>query len=316
MGESLRTIDSEQDEIIRFAFADGDIRGVGVSADQSWQQSIAQHQYPETINELLGQSLAAAACMVASLKFDGRLVLQFSASGPLSLLVVQMRSDRTFRLTAKFDHDFNWQQAQPTPADLLRKGQLVLTLEPEKGQAYQSVVGIEPAADPHEVLARAIEGYFENSEQLPTRLVLVANDMRACGLLVQRMPQSGGRNAAGDAFDYAAAVLDTVTGSRGRDELLQTQVSLLLHRLFHEQNPRILAIEPLQFRCGCSRTAVGNMLAGLGDVELNAALAESPTPGRLEIHCDFCNAPYCFDKVDISQLLAEAGVTPPRGTRH
>lgn len=316
MDESSRSIHSEHDEITRFAFADGDIRGVAVSADQSWQQSIAQHPYPPVICELLGQSLAAGACMVASLKFDGRLVLQFSASGPLSLLVVQMRSDRTFRVTAKFDHDFNWQQAQPTPADLLQKGQLVLTLEPKNGQAYQSVVGVEPATDPHEILARAIEGYFENSEQLATRLALAAHGQRACGLLVQRMPQSGGRDAAGDAFDFAAALLDTVTGSRGRDELLQTAVPLMLHRLFHEQNPRTLAIEPLRFSCGCSRTGVGNMLAGLGEAELNAALAESPTPGRLEIHCDFCNTPYYFDKVDISQLLADAGVTPPRGTRH
>ena len=307
---------NEQDEILRFAFANGDIRGVAATVDQSWQRSIAQHDYPPVVTELLGQSLAAAACMVAGLKFDGRLVLQFSAGGPLSLLVVQMRSDYSFRVTAKCDPAFAWQDRALTPADLLQQGQLVLTLEPVKGQAYQSVVGVQAQGDPHAALAEAIEGYFANSEQLPTRLVLAANAARACAIMTQRMPQSGGRPAAGDAFDYAVAVLDTAVGVAGRQELLDTSLTTMLHRLFHEQNPRLLAVESLRFVCQCSRQRVGSMLAGLGAQELNAALDESPTPGQIEIRCEFCNTPYHFDQVDIGQLLAQAGVAPPGGTRH
>lgn len=49
--------------------------------------------------------------------------------------------------------------------DMLGKGHLVITIEPKQGERYQGVVGLEG-----DTLAQVLEGYFERSEQLKTRL--------------------------------------------------------------------------------------------------------------------------------------------------
>ncbi|NEL42498.1 MAG: Hsp33 family molecular chaperone HslO, partial [Xanthomonas perforans] len=74
------------------------------------------------------------------------------------------------------------------PTDLRELGEAALLaitienpgLDPREPQRYQSLVGMQ-AAD----LAEAFETYFQQSEQLPTRLLLAAGPDQAAGLLLQ-----------------------------------------------------------------------------------------------------------------------------------
>jgi redox-regulated HSP33 family molecular chaperone len=69
-----------------------------------------------------------------------------------------------------------------------RRGNLTVTLETDDGaQRYQGIVPISG-----ERLAESLQGYFENSEQLPTRLWLYADAQGASGMLLQRLPGEGG----------------------------------------------------------------------------------------------------------------------------
>ena len=62
-----------------------------------------------------------------------------------------------------------------------------MTLETDDGaQRYQGIVPISG-----ERLAESLQGYFENSEQLPTRLWLYADAQGASGMLLQRLPGEG-----------------------------------------------------------------------------------------------------------------------------
>ncbi len=304
----------QSDELFRFSFEDGRVRGVSLRLEDTWQAAIENSDYPPAVAALLGQAVAGAVLMVASLKFEGRLVLQFAGHGPISLLVVQVRSDRRFRCMAKWD-DERLAEAGTSLEELMGHGQLVLTIEPEEGARYQSLV---PLAG--ERLENAIEGYFQQSEQLPTRLVLSADEAVTAGMLVQQMPETGGIIPASGPgaleFEHVGKLIDTLIGDKGRAEMLAVSAPELLHRLFHQETLRIHDVARVQFSCGCSREAVGAMLASLGREELEESLESVDTPGSLEIRCDFCGSLYRFDRVDVEQLLSGDSVEPPGSTRH
>ena len=303
------------DELFRFSFEDGRVRGVSLRLEDTWQAAIENHDYPPAVAALLGEAVAGAVLMVASLKFEGRLILQFAGRGPVSLLVVQVSAERRFRCMAKWDEERLADAGEGLEA-LLGRGQLVLTIEPEQGSRYQSLVPIEGAS-----LADAIEGYFQQSEQLPTRLVLSADRQVTAGMLVQQMPETGGivpsSGPSARGFEHVGKLVDTLVGEKGRAEMRAVSAPELLHRLFHQDALRIHDVARVAFSCGCSREAVGHMLAGLGRNELEATLASEDTPpGLIEIHCDFCGSLYRFDRVDVEQLLTNDSVEPPESTRH
>ena len=303
------------DELFRFSFEDGRVRGVSLRLESTWQAAIENHDYPPPVAALLGEAVAGAVLMVASLKFEGRLILQFAGRGPVNLLVVQVTSDRRFRCMAKWDDERLADAGEGLEA-LLGRGQLVLTIEPDEGTRYQSLVPIEG-----ESLADAIEGYFQQSEQLPTRLVLAADGRVTAGMLVQQMPETGGivpaSGPSARGFEHVGKLVDTLVGDKGQAEMRTVSAPELLHRLFHQDALRIHDVARVAFSCGCSREGVGQMLASLGRDELEATLASEETPpGLIEIRCDFCGSLYRFDRVDVEQLLTSDSVEPPESTRH
>ena len=88
----------------------------------------------------------------------------------------------------------------------------------------------------------------------------------------------------------------------------------MLHRLYHEDAVRLFDIQPLRFRCSCSRERSGNALVSLGEQDAKALVAECG--GRVEIDCQFCNERYLFDASDVAQLFAGGGTEAPSETQH
>src|SRR5690606_26684354 len=75
---------SSQDVTQRFLFEHADVRGELVSLNQSYNEILAKHTYPEPVKALLGEMLAAAVLLSTAIKFDGLLIMQARSSGPLS----------------------------------------------------------------------------------------------------------------------------------------------------------------------------------------------------------------------------------------
>ena len=69
----------------RFIFDNSDTRGELASLDHSYAEVLAKHAYPEPVQQLLGELMAAAALLVGSLKFDGLMSLQISSTRLLPL---------------------------------------------------------------------------------------------------------------------------------------------------------------------------------------------------------------------------------------
>lgn len=267
--------------------------------DATWRAVLECHDYPEPIRKLLGEMMAAATLLAATLKFEGALIMQMQGSGPVTLAVVECSSEFHLRATAKWRDDL----APGDIAALLGQGKFVITIDPKtSNQIYQGIVALEGTT-----VAEVLEHYMLQSEQLETRLWLASDGEQACGFLLQRLPENASEDA--DAWNRALNLGNTLTS----EELLKLPAREILHRLFHEEDLRLFDPRPVSFRCTCSRERVANMLRLLGLDEVHSILEEQ---GKIEVDCEFCNRHYHFDAVDAEQLFAAEVLTQPGSTRH
>ncbi len=284
----------DRDTLHRFLFDRFPIRGHLVHLDAAWRALIEHRQYPPVIRETLGEAVVASLLLAATIKFEGVLSLQLQGDGPMHLLLAQCTSGLGVRGLARYREGAG---AAHQIHELIGNGNLTVTLETDEGtQRYQGIVPIEG-----ERLADSLQAYFQNSEQLPTRLWLHADVQGASGMLLQKLPGSATLPAADaaaieDAWQRVQLIADTLTPV----ELRTLADAEILHRLFNEDDLRLFEPSPLYFRCRCSRERVAGMLQGLGEAETRSVIAER---GKVEVHCDFCNRAYIFDAVDVEQLF-------------
>lgn len=291
---------SQRDTLHRFLIDKTHVRGEFVRLEASWQEVLGRAEYPENVRDILGEAMAAAALLTATIKFDGRLTLQARGNGPLHLLVVQATADGGLRAVAR------WQGEVPKGplSAVFGQAQMVVTVETGKAdEQYQGVVEVSG-----ENLSEAIGNYFAESEQLPTGLWLSADDGAAAGLLLQRLPGSEEDEDA-DAWDRSRMLAETVTG----EELRELPAEELLRRLFHEEQLRLFEPQELRFSCSCSRERSAGMIRQLGEAEAREVLAEQ---GDLSVTCEFCSARYRFDSVDVERLFADGSSSGPHDTLH
>lgn len=304
----------DRDCLHRFMFEQYPIRGHLVHLDAAWRALTLHREYPAAIRDTLGEAVAASLLLAATVKFDGVLSLQLQGDGPVHLMLAQCTGGLGVRGLARYREGVHTGAETGADADgiadLIGAGNLTVTLETDDGaQRYQGIVPIGGRR-----LAESLQVYFENSEQLPTRLWLHADAFGASGMLLQKLPVADAPAAA--AGMDAAAVEDAwrrvqMIGETLTPEELQTLTDTeILHRLFNEDDVRLFEPAPVYFRCRCSRERVSRMLQGLGDAETRSVLAER---GEVEVRCDFCNRAYVFDAVDVAQLF-NAGVASDSGS--
>lgn len=286
----------DRDTLTRFLLERSGIRGVVVHLDQTWAEIAARTEYPPSVAARLGETCAAAALFTGHAKIDGRLSVQMRGTGALRTLFAECTAAGTLRGIAHFD--------QPLPSPLTPRAfgpgsLLAITIESTPPGAheptrYQGLVGLEADS-----LAEAFEAYFEQSEQLPTRLLLATVEGRTAGLMLQKLP-----GAEGDMDGWNRC--NALFGTLGGQELAELPVETLLHRLFHEERVKLLDRRPLAFACSCSRERVADMLRTLGADEAHGALVD----GVALVHCDFCGEGYRFETEQIDALFTIAPTAP------
>lgn len=291
---------SRPDTLHRFVFEHANVRGELIHLDQTLGEVLSRRSYPEAVTRLLGEALAAVGLLSSIVKFRGALILQMQGEGPVPMLVARASHEQELRGLARLEGE----PAPDAPLHALCSGgYLAITIDPDdSGNRYQGIVPLEA-----ERLNAAVENYFAQSEQLPTRLWLACDGERAAGLLLQRLPGEAAEDA--DAWNRAEHLAATIT----EDELLQLGPEEVIRRLFHEEDIRLFPPDPVRFGCHCSRERLAGVLQGLGYAEARDILAEQ---GQIEAACEFCGTTYRFDAVDVEQLFSEGGIGPPDTTLH
>ena len=269
------------------------IRGRLVRLNSVVDSILTRHQYPAPVAELTAEALALAASLASTMDYDGIFTLQAKGDGAIKTLLADVTAEGAVRGYAAFNPNPKTSARTPAPApiqQLMGKGHLAFTVDQGKAGRYQGIVPIEAPN-----LSAVALRYFRDSEQIDTKLLLAAehtnNQWHAAALLLQRIPETGGAN--GNIIPMNAEEADiwhtacTFMASLSRTELLNTNITptQLIHRLFHQQNARILPYRTLYDECRCSPNRVKQVLESLSDEEKRELADDN---NELTISCEFC----------------------------
>jgi molecular chaperone Hsp33 len=283
-------------ELRRFIFEPHPVRGFWIRLDGAWRDLRSYRQYSPAVEALLGEAVSATLLLAATLKFHGTLTLQLSGDGHVSLLVAQCTHDFEVRAVANTHADTD---AAMSFRELVGDGRLTVTIESEeRATRYQGIVSLTG-----ENLAACLENYFETSEQLPTRLALVADPARTAGALIQKMPAASTQGEATAAvsqgvWEDAQSNLRAIEPALLRD----ADAQVLLKSICRDHDCRLFPAAPVRFACRCNTARVEGVLRALGRTEVHSIVAEQ---GEVTVTCEFCGRPYRFDAIDVERLFSE-----------
>ena len=293
------------DDLIRpFQIEDMAVRGRLVRLGPTLHQILTRHDYPELVSELLGQAVALSSALAGALKYNGVFTLQTKGDGPLSTMVVDVKTPGDLRGYAQYDADaiaaFQ-PNANPSIPRLLGAGHIAFTVDQgTRTERYQGIVALEGQS-----LADCAHNYFRESEQIETAIVLACGKAPSDGrwrggaVMLQRLPEGDPAILArGVEIERGVVSEDdwrrvvTLLASARDSELMDPNLSgdELLFRLFHEDGVRIFEPTKLQPGCRCSKKRAERILAQLPKKELPDLAVDN----ELIVTCEFCDASYSF----------------------
>jgi molecular chaperone Hsp33 len=283
------------DILQRFLFDGTDIRGEITTLESSYQNIAGRQKYPKPVAHLLGEFLAAASLLSATLKFPGIVTIQARGDGPLSTLMVECAQVSNLRGIIR--GDLERAEGLHSLTELMGSATLAITIEPIGGERYQGIVPMEA-----DNLSACLEYYFQQSEQLPTKISLTANDQLAGGLLIQQMPNSADRIKGQTDWEHVSALLSTLK----TEEQLDLSHNDQLYLLFHQEAIRLFEPRDIHFFCSCSKQRTANTLVSLGADETREIIEEQ---GVVAITCQFCDEEYRFYSDDVEDLFDDNKTT-------
>jgi molecular chaperone Hsp33 len=292
----------DSDRVLGFTIADRGARGRIVRLDAVLGEILAAHAYPDQIARLLAEALVLTALLGSLFRpEDGQLTLQAKGKGgPVTLLVADYR-EGAIRGYASQDLDRRFQPAD-TPSGqalggLFGSGQLVITLDQTNAaERYQGIVELGS-----ESLEAAAQGYFQNSEQLPTLVRLAsAKDANghwtAGGMILQHMARAedGASRLHLDTdnpdWEHVVALGSTLAPEEITDPALPLET--LLWRLFHEDEVRVLPALAISRGCRCSVDHIRRVLGQFPEEE-RAEMRNAD--GIISVDCEFCSKQFLLE---------------------
>jgi molecular chaperone Hsp33 len=284
------------------------VRGRLVRLGATIDAILSAHAYPEPVAALLGEACTLAALVGSALKFEGRLIVQAQGDGPVRYVVADYDTQGHMRGYCRFDEaevaSASQGFARPGARSLLGQGVFVMTLD--RGPDFERTQGITPIEG--ESLSLAAEHYFQQSEQIPTRVRLSVGSVmtdkgsgwRAGGALIQLIAGDDARGSTEEAWDRSRALFQTLAD----DELLDPTITpeTLLFRLFHEDGVRLEDARALVAQCRCSRDRIAGVLTSFSPAE-RADMVEPD--GKIRVTCEYCATVYQLTPEEVAAASSE-----------
>lgn len=278
----------------RFVFDELDMRGCIVRLEETCQSIQSTHHYPENLAKLLNEFALAATLLRDSIKIDGSLTIQLRTQGAISLIMADCMADRRVRAIAEYSSD-KLPASESIPLDSLGKGSmLAITVTPNDGERYQSIVPIENPS-----LSDCLADYFKRSEQLPSLFSFhsggLGDEKTAVGIALHSLPQEkvSDPEVTKSHFQRLSVLLNTLTSK----EATTLSAPEILTRLFHEESCRLFDADSVEFGCICSAEKSIDALRALGADDVHALILERQAQQKslLTIDCHFCFQRYEFE---------------------
>ena len=296
MTETTRS--TQSDRLLGFAIPPRDCRGRLVRLEGVVDEILSAHDYAPPLRQCLAEALVVTALMGGLLKGEGdQLTLQAQGEGGIASLLACDYRDGALRGYIQHDRAVGAELGEhPTLERLFGKGHLAITFDiAATGQRYQGIVPLEGAS-----LSEAIETYFAQSEQVPTRIrTAISPDSGRCiaaGILVQHLPEGeDGRERLHARLDHphwehVAILAESVR----QGELVDPSLSLedLVWRLYHEEDEvRVMPGAAIVKGCRCSELHFEEVLSRFPKEDRRDMADEN---GIIVVDCAFCSKQFAI----------------------
>lgn len=314
------------DMILPFQLDACDVRGRICRLDDTLDQILSQHAYPDLVSHQVADAAVLIALIGQTIGLRWKLSLQIRGDGPLRLIATDYYAPEAegapakLRAFASFDAD-RLATHQGSGFDAIGKGMFAILID--QGEGTTPYQGITPLAGGSQ--AACAESYFAQSEQLPTRfhsLVAQASEpgsapsWRAGGIMIQHLPKAspfatgeGGSGEGGllmaadllqdgeeDNWNRAVILMDSVEET----ELIGPRLSMtdVLYRLFNAEGPRVFDPQPATFGCTCSEDRVRQTMSIYSAKDIEKMTDDR---GRVTADCQFCSAHYELDPATLGK---------------
>ena len=311
---------SWDDTVLPFQLDNSDIRGRIARLDTALAGILSQHNYPAQVEALVAEMAILTALIGQTIDLRWKLQLQVQSKGAVRMIATDYYGPETdggparIRAYASYDED---RLTDGAPIDQIGDGYFAVMIDQGAGMTpYQGIAPLSP-----ESLSKSAEGYFAQSEQLPTRFELsfgksttadAEEHWRAGGVMLQHMPKASPFAAQAEGTGDILKPVDLL----GEDEhenwhrvnvLLDTvddleligpslEPSDVLLRLFHEEAPRVFDKQRVHFGCTCSEERVRQSLSIYSAQDIESMTTDD---GRVTADCQFCGAHYDLDPASV-----------------
>jgi len=308
------------DTVLPFQLDHSDIRGRIARLDTALGGILAQHNYPPQVEALVAEMALLTALIGQTIKLRWKLQLQVQSKGPVRMIATDYYgptedgAPARIRAYASYDAD---RLTDGPPIAQVGEGYFAVMIDQGKGMTpYQGIAPLSP-----ESLSKSAEGYFAQSEQLPTRFELsfgksttadAPEHWRAGGVMLQHMPKASPFSAqdtgTGEILQPADLLGDDEKENWNRVNILLDTVddleligptlppSDVLLRLFHEERPRVFDTQRVHFGCTCSEDRVRQSLSIYSAKDIATMTTDD---GRVTADCQFCGAHYDLDPASV-----------------
>lgn len=297
-------------EIIRAVAAEDNIKIAVITARDMVERARQIHGLSPTASAALGRALLGASLLGNALKGErDTLTLRLNGGGPAGTVVAI--SDSAGNVRGCMDAP---EADLPTrPDGKLDVGGLIgrdgtLTVSRDLGLREPYIGSVQLVSGE---VAEDLAAYLAESEQIGAAVglgVLVDTDksIRAAGgFLVQLLPGAPEDLAA--KLEENILLMDQLTTILDEDG-----AEAVLEQVLRGLSPRILAREPVAYRCYCSRARVAEALRSTGAEALRELAGEDRA---VEIKCQLCGTAYSFPPAELL-ALAEGDGTDEADSTH
>ena len=282
------------------AFND-EVRIMVIDAKELVAEAQRRHDTWQTATAALGRSLVGTALLAANLKGGDRLNVEIQGTGPLGRILCD--GDATGHIRGFVEHPH-------VALELNEAGKIDVARGVGLPGTFSVRKYIEGSSEPFTGQVDLVSGelaedftyYMALSEQTPSAFglsVLVDTDesvLAAGGFMIQMLP--GASEETISALEARLQIL-----GRFSDYLSQgLSLEALLKLLVGEADYKVLAKEPVGFRCQCTHDKLANALKLLGAAELKEMIEED---GGADLTCHFCRERYHFNESELQTLIDE-----------
>ncbi len=286
---------------LRSTAADGFLNIITAITTETAAEAQRRHDLWPTASAAMGRALTGALFLASPLKKGNSLTLDINGGGPLGRVTAVAESDATVRGYLGHPHThlpLNASGKLDVKGAVGTTGNLTVIKDLGLKEPYTGMVPVVSGE-----IAEDLAYYLAISEQKPAVVAL--------GVMVARdgyVSASGGYQITalpGAPDDLLAGVEERVHSLPSVTNLVSEADSALglAEAVAGDMDLKVLAEEPIAYRCRCSRQRLEGALIAMGRQDL-LEIAEDETGADLV--CHFCGDHYHFSQDDLKQLLEDA----------